>query len=89
MPHDKLLPCPFCGGEANGNATVTYCDAMVKKQKWDQATYYYCNCIMCGVQNMGMVGHKTREQAIEAWNRRAPCDEDRTPQFDAKRMGMR
>lgn len=68
---ETLLPCPFCGGGASGDATIKYSEKYAKKQGWDQTTFYYCNCIHCGANNQGIVGHLTRDAAIAAWNRRA------------------
>lgn len=57
---DKLLPCPFCGGEAeidginNGNPFMVYCDACGLEFGRDKQFYSY--------------------QAKEAWNRRAEPD---------------
>ena len=61
----ELKKCPFCGGEA------------YISQMWgeDSEKYWYrVGCTVCG---MGLLPHsKTiKEQAIAAWNRRAPsCD---------------
>jgi len=64
-----LLPCPFCGGEA-AHGTITYSDKTVKYQKWDQSVFYKVNCIICGANNLGLVGHITPEKAAENWNKR-------------------
>jgi Zn ribbon nucleic-acid-binding protein len=64
-----LLPCPFCGGEA-AHGTVTYDSASARKQWWTQETFFSVNCVVCGVNNRGLVGHRTRQEAAVAWNRR-------------------
>ena len=52
----KLKPCPFCGGEA------------VFAREWEIFNKNYVHCLECRVQ----IGFEhTREDAIEAWNRRS------------------
>lgn len=65
-----LKPCPFCGGEAAPN-TVTYTDQMVRQHGWKQKVFHAVNCIRCGVNNLGLVGHDSPDQAAHQWNRRA------------------
>lgn len=60
---EKLLPCPFCGGEAQfvpaptdeENETLVLGPAMV-------------NCTRCDAHMLGQFD----EESIEGWNRRAP-----------------
>jgi hypothetical protein len=66
-----LQNCPFCGSDASAEGVVRYSDRHVNEQGWEQNEFYYCNCPRCGVNNCGIVGHSSREKAIEAWNRRA------------------
>ena len=66
----ELKPCPFCGGEASVG-TTKYSDKMVRQQKWKQNIFYHVNCIICGADNSGLVGHQTEIGAIQKWNRRA------------------
>ncbi len=54
MTEQKLLPCPFCGGEAE--AIQVY------------ATEWYVECTKCPCTMIG--GYYTEEEAIEAWNTR-------------------
>lgn len=68
---EELKPCPFCGGECDVG-TVRYSANMVKDQGWDQSTFYKVNCIICGANNLGLVGHKTPDAAVAHWNRRTP-----------------
>ena len=65
----KLLPCPFCGGEAALN-TVRYGEKTVAEQEWDQDEFHGVNCVTCGVNNIGLRGHDSPEMATEAWNTR-------------------
>ena len=59
MSELKLLPCPFCGGEATVGANEYY----------DGANTFYTYCTNCGVQQ---ITTKIRtDEAISAWNRRA------------------
>jgi Lar family restriction alleviation protein len=70
---DKLLPCPFCGGKASDAGEVKYDAKYAIKQGWEQATFFYCNCVACGADNKGIVGHHTKSDAVAAWNRRIPA----------------
>lgn len=65
----SLLPCPFCGGEA-ATGTIRYSDRMIREQNWGQDTFHKINCVMCGANNLGLVGFRTEALAIEAWNKR-------------------
>lgn len=57
----ELLPCPFCGGEAN-------LDELTPTPYNDQhSTYYSVGCINCGI---GFY-ENTEDEAIAAWNSRA------------------
>jgi Lar family restriction alleviation protein len=50
----ELKPCPFCGGEAG-------------VMRYHHIKGAYCFCTVCKVR---MPNAMTREEAIEAWNRR-------------------
>ena len=56
MKMTELKPCPFCGGEA-GIMRYNH----IKKVS-------FCFCTSCKAKMPNML---TREEAIEAWNRRA------------------
>ena len=58
----KLLPCPFCGGEA------TIDNVGRKYQAWCK----HCCCI-----HMGEF-YNTEAEAIAAWNRRTPTESEPT-----------
>jgi Lar family restriction alleviation protein len=58
MQNDKLLPCPFCGGEAQKFENV------MKKGNW------FVECRECGAN----VHYRTEESAIRAWNTRKPME---------------
>lgn len=64
-----LLPCPICGGEAAFNTTV-YSESHAKDQGWEQATFHGVNCVSCGINNRGLVGHLNQRAAALRWNRR-------------------
>lgn len=59
---EKLKPCPFCGNEAEINGR-------------DRLHYWFAQCIECGATQYGK---ETKEEAIEAWNRRTERSEDET-----------
>lgn len=64
MQNDKLLPCPFCGGEAiqeTGERIVWY----------DESEEFECvHCTNCKASVEG----KTVEEVIKAWNTRKPME---------------
>lgn len=64
-------PCPFCGGEASAEGKTTYSWRYVQEQELEQDTFYFVNCMECGVSNKGLQGHISPSRAIEKWNRRA------------------
>lgn len=68
----SLKPCPFCGGEA-APGTIRYHDKTVREQEWGQDTFHKINCIVCGANNLGIVGFRTPELAAAHWNRRSEC----------------
>lgn len=72
---EKVSSCPFCGGEASDAGEVRYDTKHAKKEGWTQSTFFYCNCIACGTDNKGIVGHRTKADAVAAWNRRTPSPE--------------
>jgi len=51
-----LLPCPFCGGEAEMNQAWSYWDVM-------------CHSDLCGVRPVSD-GYDTQSEAAAAWNTR-------------------
>ena len=59
MSETKLKPCPFCGGEATIYKSKIGFGVMCKY------TPFCCT----------MVGYKTKEEAINAWNNRKPVDD--------------
>jgi hypothetical protein len=63
MQNDKLLPCPFCGGEAE---TTFICDG-----RYNQIKCKTPKCIM----NVDMPAfYKNKEEAIKTWNTRKPME---------------
>lgn len=57
---DKLLPCPFCGGEADCNNTGC--------QDYKLNPLWWVECLGCGISTSGS---KEKEKAINEWNLRA------------------
>ncbi len=56
---NKLLPCPFCGGEADTNELMT-----------SPRRQYYLSCMTVGCEAEGPTRH-SMEDAIAVWNKRA------------------
>lgn len=70
MSDEEPIPCGHCGEDAKA-----YGDSVVAYQPWRLCRV---QCRNCGV---GTGNYPTREQAIAAWNRRAPMtpNDDWTP----------
>lgn len=66
MNNNGLNPCPSCGGKAKVSKFGS---------KSAYGVWYNANCSKCGVAQTG-VSRKTRQEAVEAWNRRADEKED-------------
>lgn len=56
----RLKPCAFCGG---------------KGELWNNKLTYRLYCVICEECDCMTPYFTTREEAIEAWNRREPIDE--------------
>lgn len=52
--YEKLLPCPFCGGEAE------------IKKRGNSICHFVAKCKMCRAEMKGTIA----DQALAAWNRR-------------------
>jgi hypothetical protein len=65
---NDLLSCPFCGGQAS-RGTHRISDKQTIKLN-GQDTFHFINCIICGSNNQGILGHKTIAKAEEHWNKR-------------------
>ena len=66
MSEIKLLPCPFCGGEA-------------RLQRKGKKREYYVICKKCGCRTpyykyQFSSNEKLREEAIATWNTRKPME---------------
>lgn len=53
-----LKPCPFCGMDAK----------IIHEADDDGDQFYYVYCLGCDAET---AGYETREEATNAWNRRA------------------
>lgn len=62
MKMKELKPCPFCGSEADTAYNTRF--------NWQ----VFCTNDECFMNTITMYGKGTEEEAIEAWNRRAPID---------------
>ncbi len=84
-----LEPCPLCGGKASfgtlkygpGNAELIELNG--------QDTFYSVNCQHCPGQVQGIIGHKSKDDAAKAWNKRPKpacqyCEDKGT--FPAEKM---
>lgn len=67
-----LLPCPFCGGEAEVRT------AYIEKERKDVPMFSYARCGRCFAQtfefahkNSDRTGVNPAEEAAKAWNRRS------------------
>jgi hypothetical protein len=64
---DKLLPCPFCGGEAALSS-----DSNVEHGREIRYWIVRCPKALCDA-SVGEGGNFSRELAIAKWNTRAPA----------------
>ena len=81
MGNEELLPCPFCGGKAAVN-TRTVSPESDDARLNGQNKFWGVNCIMCGVNNIGLIGCKTEELAISIWNTRTSIKQE----FERKKV---
>ena len=59
----ELLPCPFCGGEA---------DVLLSQSRWGQSyTIHHDALGKCPAEYVGSMQFATEAEAIAAWNARA------------------
>ena len=59
MQNDKLLPCPFCNGEAE------------LQQFGSIIPYYFISCKECGCRQAESI---SKEAVLNAWNTRKPME---------------
>lgn len=57
-----IQPCPFCGGEAHATTGFT------TQENWPDGHFHR---IFCGKCQCRQLFHRTKAEAIAAWNRRA------------------
>ena len=72
MAEIKLLPCPFCGGEAIIDRDEIFCDSCHLQMRYENRIY----------SMEAMNYEEAREQTFEAWNNRATESEMRTKTID-------
>lgn len=67
VPSQDLLPCPFCGGEANFQE--------------EHANHWRVVCMSCGVRHTALVVREAdpRPKLVAAWNTRADLAASRSP----------
>lgn len=56
---EKLLPCPFCGGEAD-----------FEEEDYSAHTYWRVICLECRCGTGGYCDNPGKKRAIDAWNKR-------------------
>ena len=58
---EKLLPCPFCGGEARIGLT--------NRTKWEDTVTAFCDRCNASVSETGRVqSEATKQKVTETWN---------------------
>lgn len=72
---DKLLPCPFCGGEAEQDFQQAY--RSMQTGRIDHGAAVYCtgcnaNMIMCRGDHPELSDEERMAVIVEDWNRRTP-----------------
>lgn len=69
MSDERLLPCPFCGGEAY----INY-DTMVDERRiyWAQVLCKRCHARSCGSWSNSYTNAEKKE--VKAWNTRKPME---------------
>lgn len=70
MSEIKLLPCPFCGGEAEVRATKR----PVFNGKYMGTAHYVVGCIDTKCIGRIQRRYNSIEEAIDAWNTRKPME---------------
>lgn len=64
MSDKKLLPCPFCGGEA----------IILSESDYEAHAWYRVECNECDCKTGSYVNECGKEEAIENWNTRKPME---------------
>ena len=65
----KLLPCPFCGGDAE-TAISLYTAEDAKEEGWAQTEFHVVICQKCEAMTKDNPRYSSRAEAISAWNNR-------------------
>jgi len=70
-----LLPCPFCGGEAEF-IELNYGPDTQRELRLQSGQFHVVTCTKCGIDNgrvddRGIAGYQSMPTAAQLWNRRA------------------
>ncbi|KKX24340.1 Lar family restriction alleviation protein [Rhizobium sp. LC145] len=73
---DKLLPCPFCGGDAEQDYQRSF--RHLSGGRLDHGAAVYCtscnaDMIMCRADHPDLSDEERMAVMVESWNRRAPA----------------
>jgi hypothetical protein len=69
----ELLPCPFCGGEAEIDRSTEQFDYCIGGPYTTRAYGYVVYCTQCSAgSHASNVPPSSREEAAKDWNKRAP-----------------
>lgn len=66
----ELLPCPFCGKKPELRELLVHYDDGPHGPVGSYSGHFLVACDECGIE----VGEEYRDDAIAAWNRRAPAE---------------
>lgn len=87
MSEIKLLPCPFCGGEARMlyiHEELGECCVDSAEELEDETISAFIHCYGCSTEVFPREAEKPKD-VIEAWNTRNPID-DMVEQLEKRRL---